>query len=318
MITGRPQLRKSRSGGRRMDTRAHLLNQGDIPVDCFIRDAEVGDNVADDTARLRGFFKHIDPISRAGEEISRGESRRTAADDGDLFAARSRRTQVLHQRFVPSLCRSQLPRTDADGVVIEVTGTLGHTPMGADRAGDKRQRILLGDNVERFFIESLIRQADIFGDILSDRTASLTRRRVTVEERHSLIRLARGQGLDRLCKMGIVPVELLPCGDLVRARTAKGRVLTAREQERALMKAVIAAGLEDGRRHRDRPDARLIQREDIRLIRAARIGDAQLAVKFSGESARHLDGQMEQRATAHIHFLARQLVILHIYREGIR
>ena len=85
-----------------------------------------------------------------------------------------------------------------------------------------------------------------------------------------------------------------------------------------LAEALVAAGLEDGRGHGDRPDARAVDVLDVLGVRAAGVGDAELAVELLGDAVREVDGEREQRAAAHVHLLARQLLASDVDREGVR
>ena len=142
------QLVDRRSRCTALDFHAIALHQGDIFVDCLVRDAERGDDVARHAAELRFALKNRGLNARAAEEVGRRDAGRAAADDRGLLARDLRRDlDGGHQRAVAVLCGDELRVADLDGLFVEVAGALGLAAMCADRAGDERQRVLLGDEL---------------------------------------------------------------------------------------------------------------------------------------------------------------------------
>ena len=300
-----------------MDGRAHLFDQGDIFINRGLADAEAGDHIADDTAGLGFFFKHIDLSAGTGEEVRRGKTRRAAADDGDLLSRRRGSGLRLHPRVIAVLGSLKLIGADGDRIIVEMAGTACHTAVGADGAGDERQGVLLRDDIEGFLIQALIRQADILGDILMYRTTAGAGRRIAIEERHRIVGFAGRHRFDRLLVHAVRLHKGDQTGDHPGIGTGKIRIRNRAQELGQLGKAGVAAGLEDGGGDGDRPDARREQHADIGKVRAAGVADAELAVELGGKAAGHLDGEVEQRAAAHVHFFGGELVLLHLSGEGV-
>ena len=142
------QLVDRRSRCAALDFDAVALHQGNILVDGLIGDAERGDDVARHAAELRFTLKNRRLNARAAEEIGCCNARRAAADDGRLLARDlGRGLDGGHQRAVAAFSGDELCVSDLDGFFVEVAGALRLAAVRADRAGDERQRVLLGDEL---------------------------------------------------------------------------------------------------------------------------------------------------------------------------
>ena len=138
-----------------------------------------------------------------------------------------------------------------------------------------------------------------------------------VDEGHLLLQLAAGDGLHGLA---IVPVGgdgLHQGGGPGRIHADPGGVVDVRQGVGDLVEPLIAAGLEDGGGHGDGPDARVVQLPHRVDVRAAGVGDAQLALELAGQPGGQGQGQRVEGPAGHVHLLAGQLPGLHIHREGV-
>ena len=188
--------------------------------------------------------------------------------------------------------------------------------MGADRSRDKRKRILLCDDFQRFFILPCIHELQICRDILMDGTSFFTRSHETVKERHLFLHLSGRKGFYRLHVVRVRPCVFGKLRGSLHAHACE-YVIFFLKQGCHLSHTVISARLQERRRHGHRPDACFHDAFDIVIIRAARIGDAQFSVEFLRQLRRQGDGQRIQRFSGHVHLFAGELVLLHIHGECI-
>ena len=190
--------------------------------------------------------------------------------------------------------------------------------MCADRAGDERQGVLLGDELQGRAVEALAAQLNILGDVLMDRAAALAGRGEAVDPGNLLLRLAGGDGLDGFAVVRVRVARRGKSGDRRGVRAGKGAVGEALDFFDHLREAVVSAGLQDRGGHGDGPDARREQLVAVEGVRAARKRDAHLALERAGDAIAHLDGQREEAPAGHIHFVVRQLAARRVDREGVR
>ena len=178
---------------------AVALHERDILVDGLVADAEGRDDIARHAAELALTLKDRGGHPLAAKEVRRGDTGRTAADDGDLFAVNGLgHTERRHERAIALFRGKKLRFADVDGFLVEVARALALAAVRADGAGDERQRVLLGDEAERRAVESLAAELKIFGNVLLDGAAALAGCLKAVEKRNLLFALAGGQGLDGL------------------------------------------------------------------------------------------------------------------------
>ena len=251
-------------------------------------------------------------------EVGGSDAGGAAADDGDPLARHlSGGLDGGHQGVVALLRRQQLGIPDADGLVIEIAAALGLAAVGADGAGDERQRVLLGDELQRRAVQPLIAQLHILGDVLRDGAAALAGRGEAVDPRHLLLALTAGQGLDGLDMVDVGVAGAAHIADGLRIRAGKGLIRHGLHLLHHLVQTVVAAGLEDGGGHGDGPDARCKQLVAVEILRAAGEGDPHLALELAGNAVAHLDGQGEQAAAGHIHLVVGQLAPGGVHGEGV-
>ena len=251
-------------------------------------------------------------------EVGGSDAGGAAADDGDALALHAlRRLDGGHQGVVALLCRQQLGIPDADGLVIEIAAALGLAAVGADGAGDERQGVLLGDELQRRAVQALIAQLHILRNVLRDGAAALAGCGEAVDPRHLLLALTAGQGLDGLDVVNIGVAGAAHIADSLRIRTGKGPIRHGLHLLHHLVQTVVAAGLEDRGGHGDGPDARREQSVAVEILRAAGEGDPHLALELAGNAVAHLDGQGEQAAAGHIHLVVGQLAPGGVHGEGV-
>ena len=102
-----------------------------------------------------------------------------------------------------------------------------------------------------------------------------------------------------------------------RVHPLPGGVGDIQQRPADLAEPLVAAGLEDGGGHSDGPDARVKEGPHRVNVRAAGIGDAQLALELPGQPGRQGQGQGVEGAAGHVHLLAGQLTGGHVHREGV-
>ena len=307
-------------GGGRAALHLHavLLHQGDVLLDGLVGDAEAGDHMARHAAQAALPLENGRLDTGAAAEVGGCDTGGAAADNGDpLTLHPGGALDGGHQGVVALLRRQQLGITDADGLVIEAAAALGLAAVGADGAGDERQGVFLGDELQRRTVQALIAQLHILWDILCDGAAALAGCGEAVDPRHLLLALAAGQGLDGLDVMDVGMAGGAHLTDGLGVRAGEGSVRHGLHLLHHLVQAVVAAGLEDGGGHGDGPDARREQLVAVEILRAAGEGDAHSALELAGDAVAHLDGQGEQAAAGHIHLVVGQLAPGGVHGEGV-
>ena len=308
--------RRSRSAA--LDLNAVAFHERYVLVDGFIGNTERGDDIARHAAELFFAFKDRGLDAGSAEKVCSGNTCRAAADDGSLLAGDLFwNLDVGHQGAVAVLCGDQLGVANLDRLVIEVARALVLTAVRADGAGDERQRVLFGDELERGTVKTLAAELHVFGDILMNRAAALAGRGEAVDPGYFFLGLSRSDRLD-----GFEMVEVCVAGsghvaDGACVGAAEGAVGKRLNLFDHLVQAVISAGLEDCSRDRDGPDTGGEQLVAVEEFRAACKGDAHFAVKLPGDAIAHFDRQREQASAGHVHFGAGQLVSRRVDREGV-
>ena len=193
------ELFDGRSRLAELDLDAVALHERDVLVDGLVADAEGGDDVARHAAELALALEDRGGNALAAKEVRRGDTGRAAADDGNLLVVNGLwHTERCHERTVALFRGEQLCLANVDGFLIEVARALALAAVRADGAGDKRQGVFLGDELERGGIEALAAELKIFGNVLLDGAAALAGSLEAVEKGDLLFALAGGQGLDGL------------------------------------------------------------------------------------------------------------------------
>ena len=265
-----------------LDFDAVLFHQRHVLVDGLVGDTERGNDIARHAAELFFALENGRFDSGSAEEVGCGNAGRAAADDGGLLALDLRRTaDGGHQCAVALFRCDQLGVADLDGLFIEVAGAAVLAAVCADGAGDKRQGVLLGDELERRAVKALAAKLDVLRDILMDGAAALARSREAVDQRDAFRALAGGNGLDGLEMVDIGVRRGAHIRDGCGIRTGKRAVGKQLDLFNHLRKAVVAAGLEDGGGDGDWPDARGKQLVAVEEFCAAREGNAHFALELT-------------------------------------
>ncbi len=274
--------------------------------------------MAHDAAKRGLPLKDRAGYARSAEEIGRGHARGTAADDGGLFAGDGLgSSDGGHERVISVLRSKQLCVADVDGAFVEVAAAAVHAAVGTDGAGDERQGVFLCDQTQGLIIQALAAELQIFGDILLDGTAAPARRREAVEPGHRLFALAVGQRLDGLDVVRVCTAREAQGLDGLRVGAVKGTEGQLLHRFAHLGQAVVAAGLENGGGHSNGPDAGREELFTIKPVCAAGKGDLHLTAEFARDPGAHLNGQREQAAAGHIHFVVGQLAPGSFHGEGV-
>ncbi len=296
----------------------------DVAVDILVGDAERRDDVARDAAEGLAALEDGHVGAGAREEERAGQAGRAAADDGDLagLGARDllRAGAVLdagEKRVDAAARRRELARADGRALgLVERAHALGAAGVRAEIAGNEGQGVSLRDDGEGVVQATLVDGGQVGGDVLLDGAAVAAGRGEAAGEGQRPVELVRRERLHGLLVLGRGGDGLIERGDGLDVHVLLAR--GALEQARDLAEALVAAGLENRGGHGDGPDARAVNVADVLGVGAAGVADAQLAVELLGDAMREMDGQREERAAAHVHLLARQLLARDVDREGVR
>ena len=312
------ELFDGRSRLAELDLDTVALHERDVLVDGLVADAEGGDDVARHAAELALALEDRGGNALAAEKVRRGDTGRAAADDGNLLVVNGLgHAERRHERAVALFRGKKLRLANVDGFLIEVARALALAAVRADGAGDKRQGVLLGDELQCRAVEPLAAELKIFGNVLLDGAAALAGRGKAVEQRHLFIFFARGERLDCLEVVEVVQRGGGKVGDrggVVAGKCAVGHILDLFDH---LVQAVVAAGLQDGGGDGDGPDAGGKELVTVEVVRAACERNAHLAAKLAGDAIAHLDRQREEAAAGHVHFLVGKLAARRIDGEGV-
>ena len=312
------ELLNGRSRLAELDLDAVALHERDVLVDGLVADAEGGDDVARHAAELALALEDRGGNTLAAKEVRRGDTGRAAADDGDLLVVNGLgHTERRHERAVALFRGEQLCLANVDRFLIEVARALALAAVRADGAGDKRQGVLLGDELQCWAVEPLAAELKVFGNVLLDGAAALAGRGKAVEQRHLFIFFARGKRLDGLEVVEVVQRGGGKVGDrggVVAGKCAVGHILDLFDH---LVQAVVAAGLQDGGGNGNGPDAGGKELVTVEVVRAACERNAHLAAKLAGDAIAHLNRQWEEAAAGHVHFLVGKLAARRVDGEGV-
>ena len=301
------------------DFDAVLFHQSHVLVDGLVGDAERGNDIARHAAELFFTLENGRFHTSSSKEVGRRNTGRAAADDGGLLALQACRTaDGGHQCAVALFRCDQLGVADLDGLFIEVAGAAVLAAVCADGAGDERQSVLLGDELQRRAVKALAAKLNVLRDILMDGATALARSREAVDQRDAFRALAGGNGLDGLEMVDIGVRRGAHIRDGCGIRTGKRAVGKRLDLFDHLRKAVVAAGLENGGGDGDGPDPGCEQLIAVEEFGAAREGNAHFALELTGNAIAHLNGQREQAAAGHVHLVSGQLAARGIDREGVR
>ena len=296
----------------------HGPAQGHVPVDGLVRDAEGGDDVADDAAQGLPALKDGDVDSLPGQEEGGGQAGGSAAHHGHPLAGdRGLGAQPGQQGVIAAPGGLELHVPDADRLLVVIAHALVRAVVGADGAGDEGQGVALEDDLQGPFVVARPGGHQIGRDILLNGAAAPAGGFEAVDEGHLPAVLPVGQGLDGLAAGGPGAGRLRQGGHLGGIHAGEGGTAAVHQLPADLAQALVAAGLEDGGGHGDGPDARVEQAPDVGSIGPAGVGDAQPAVKLRGDALSQGEGEGVQGPAGHIHLLAGQLSRRHVHREGV-
>ncbi len=178
---------------------AVALHQRNVLVDGLVADAEGGNDVARHAAELALALEDRGGNALSAKEVRRGDTGRSTADNGGLLILdRLGHAERGHQGIVALFGGEELRVADVDGLVVEVARALALAAVRADSAGDERQGVLLGDELQRGGVEALAAELEVFGNILFNGAAALAGGLEAVKQRHLFTALAGGQRLDGL------------------------------------------------------------------------------------------------------------------------
>ena len=189
--------------------------------------------------------------------------------------------------------------------------------MVADGPRRKGQGILFQNNLQGLVIFPGGDEVHIGRDILMDGASLAARCHEAVHQGQCLVVLAL---LGLRVQTGIVGIILSLSQQVIQGLdvyTSKRLSTLTFKTLCQLGKAFIATGLEQRRRHRDRPDAGPDDILDVVGIGTAAVRNTQAAVKGFTQLLGHIHGQEKEGLAGHIHFRPRQFMARNVDGEGI-
>ena len=189
--------------------------------------------------------------------------------------------------------------------------------MRAQGARHEGQGVALQDDAQGVGVAALVVGAQVAGDVLVNGAVLAAGRGEAVHQRQ----LARHVTLRHRLN-GVLQALLARDGRHQRVHgsgvhTGKALGVNALQRFSHLGHAVVAAGLQDVGGHGHGPDARIHQAANVLRVRAAGVGDAQLALELVGNAVRQGQAQRVQGSAGHVHLLAGQLRPGHVHGEGV-
>ena len=170
---------------------AHREDELNVVFNGAVVYPEAGDDVSHDAAELIALFEQRDLHAALREEIGRGKPRGTPAHYGSFaFFGDGGLCLILHHSGEAALCGRELDAPDIDGSFVEVSHAFRHAVVRADCAGDERQGIFFGYDLQRFKHFALGCELHVGRGVLLNGAALLARSREAVDERHRLTNLS--------------------------------------------------------------------------------------------------------------------------------
>ena len=266
----------------RLDLDAECTQKVDIFLNFFLGDSEFRDHIARYAAELLVLLENSDFRAFPRKEIRCCHTAGAAADHSRLDSARLLGFQLRKCLVNARAGDCQFGVSDIHLGFVEVSCTCILARMRAEAACHERQRVRVEHDLHRGIEIALLRVCHVGRYVLMDRAVSGTRCKEAVEQRDLLIRLSVRKRLCRLHMMNVSQCRLGQRIQLLNIDSCKWPH-DSRKLLRHLRKSLIAAGLQKCCSYSYRPDACPDDLVDIEVIRAAGVGNAQLALEVSGQ-----------------------------------
>ena len=153
---------------------------GQDVVQVFFQDRKrqpvVGDPVPEHAAQLGTLFIHRDAVPHEGQIIGCRQTTRSAADHCHCLAGSWRRNRGMG--WLGMVHREPLQPADVHRIIHHLPAAVEFAGMFTHVAADCRERIVLADQVQGFFVMAFPDQGDVAGDIHMGRTGGDTGHRM--------------------------------------------------------------------------------------------------------------------------------------------
>ena len=135
----------------------------DVAIQLFLRQTVVRNAVSQHAAELRTLVVYNNPVSHQRQKISRRQTARTAADNGNALSGGRRTGRGRHIGRV--IARKALDAADVHRVVHHAAAAARLARMLADIAADRGEGVVLADQTNRIIITSRTHERDIARNI---------------------------------------------------------------------------------------------------------------------------------------------------------
>ena len=189
--------------------------------------------------------------------------------------------------------------------------------MGADVAGDARQRVAPEDDFQGTVNLALGNEPGVLGHVLADGTLLGTGRGDAVKERQ--LRCDLGQVEGEVALFVAATLKRLGCGGFERREPVLGQLVQAGRPPhlhlglqvvQPLDQTRVAAWLEQVGGGGDRPGAAGHYRRQVQGVGPSGVGNIELAVELLHQLVEQVHGDGVEGAARHVHLLAGQRVLV--------
>ena len=157
---------------------ARLLEALNLVIQYLSRQTVGRDAVAQHAAQLLTLLIHRHIVAHDTEIVGRTEAGGTAADHGDLLAGGLHACRRRHLALM--LHGKALQTPDIHGIVHHGSAAAHLTGMLADETADRRQGIILPDELHRIMISALMHQGNVARNVHVGRTLEHTGHRLVL------------------------------------------------------------------------------------------------------------------------------------------
>ena len=142
----------------------------DVAIQLFLRQTVVRNAVSQHAAELRTLVVYNDPVSHQRQKISRRQTTRTTADNGNALSGGRRTGRGRHIGRV--IARKALDAADVHRVVHHAAAAARLARMLADVRAGRGEWVILADQADCIGIASFAGQGDVTRNINSGRAQS--------------------------------------------------------------------------------------------------------------------------------------------------
>ena len=175
-----PHIHVAAHAGVGMHLDAGRQNRIDFLIQHFPRQTVVRNAVPEHTAQLLPLFVNRDGMAHSRQIIGGTQASRAAADNDDLLPGRLCADRLRNLSLV--IHGIPLQRPDIDRVIHQCAPAAGFTRMLADVSADRRQRVVLPDEVGGILVTSFSDQRNISRHIHVGRAQGNARNRLLLHD----------------------------------------------------------------------------------------------------------------------------------------